>query len=494
MKILKIALFALVVFSINTSCYEDKDDNIDNIIDETEINEINDFVYKAMNIFYLYKDEIPNLADNRFETEKAYKDYINGFEKPEDLFESLLYQPELVDRFSFITPDYIELEQRFAGVFKSNGLEYNFYRQPQDPNAVFGLVRMALNDSPGSIAGVKRGQIFNAINGVPMTVENFGTLLAPDTYTLNFANYNTNGTSTVEDDRIESNNTEVTLTKVEYNENPIHVSKVLTVDGAKIGYLMYNGFTRNYDEQLNNAFGEFKTAGVQHLVLDLRYNGGGSVNTAALLGSMITGQFTGQVFSKLVYNKNLQSENTSFNFRDSASEAGGTINSLKLNKIYVLTTSRTASASELIINSLSPYIEVVQIGDKTTGKSQASITLYDSSNFSRANANPNHTYAIQPLVAMSINKNDQPVAPSGLESSVAAFRMRESVNNLGILGDENEPFLAKAIADITGNNRPAPFSIDRNLTPLNDQVDANVLDNEMYIDVDDTNLIFNKVQ
>ncbi len=150
----------------------------------------------------------------------------------------------------------------------------------------------------------------------------------------------------------------------------------------------------------------------------------------------------------------------------------------------MLTTNRTASASELIINSLSPYINVVQIGGKTTGKSQASITLYDSPNFSRENANPNHTYAIQPLVAMSINKNDQPVAPTGIESDLEQFRVREIVNNLGVLGDVNEPFLARAIADITGSDRPAPSSMERQLVPLKDNVDANILDNEMYIDAE----------
>ncbi|OBX24609.1 C-terminal processing protease CtpA/Prc [Gelidibacter algens] len=491
MKILKIALIALVVFSLNTSCSKDKDD--DPVVVAVIDNEINDFVWKAMNIFYLYKEQIPNLADDRFSSDEAYTAYLNGFSEPEELFESVIYQRELVDRFSFITPDYIALEQQFQGVFKSNGLEFNFYRQPQNPNAVFGLIRLVLNDSEASAAGVKRGQIFNAIGGVPMTVENFGALLSTDTYTLNFATYNTNGTAAPEDDRIESTSDKATLTKIPYNENPVYISKVLEVNGIKIGYLMYNSFTRTYDSQLNDAFGQFKTAGVQHLVLDLRYNGGGSVNTASLLGSMITGQFNGQVFSKLVYNENLQSENTLFNFKNNASEVGGTINSLNLDKVYVLTTDRTASASELIINSLSPYIDVVQIGDRTTGKSQASITLYDSPNFSRQNANPNHTYALQPLVALSTNKNDAPVDPTGLQSAVEQFRIRESVNNLGVLGEPSEPFLAKAIADITGSGRSFP-SVDRNLIPLKDRVDIKILDNEMYIDLEDNSQLFQNLK
>lgn len=491
MKIIKIVLFALVVFSFNTSCYKDKDD--DPVIVAVINNEINDFVWKAMNIFYLYKEQIPNLADNRFSSDEAYIEYLNSFSEPEELFESLIYQRELVDRFSFLTPDYVALEQQFQGVFKSNGLESNYYYQPGSDTKVFGVIRLVLNNSPASAANLKRGQIFNAVDGVPMTVSNFNTLLNTDTYTLNFATYNDNGTSDPNDDSVVSSTSSQTLTKIPYTENPIHISKVLDINGSKIGYLMYNSFTSNYDSELNDAFGEFKTAGVQHLVLDLRYNGGGSVNTAANLASMITGQFNNQVFSKLVYNKDLQAENTAFNFRNNASEAGGAINSLNLDKIYVLTTSRTASASELIINSLSPYITVVQIGEKTTGKSQASITLYDSPNFSRQNANPNHTYAIQPLVAMSINKNDLPVAPSGLESSLQQFRVRESVNNLGTLGEPSEPFLAKAIADITGNGRAFP-SVDRNLIPLKDRVDMKILDNDMYIDLEDNSHLFQNLK
>lgn len=483
MKLLKIALFALVVFSLNTSCYKDKDDEQPTLPPVVVKNEVNDFVWSAMNIFYLYKSEIPNLADNRFATDEAYTTYLNGFSQTEDLFESLIYQKEVVDRFSFITDDYIALEQQFDGVFKSNGLESNYYYEPGSNSKVFGLIRLVLNDSEASAAGVKRGQIFNSIDGVQMTAENFNSLLNQDTYTINFATYNDNGTATPDDDFLESSSESTTLTKKAYTENPIHTSKVLDINGTKIGYLLYNSFTSNFDKQLNAAFGEFKSVGVEHLVLDLRYNGGGSVNTAALLGSMITGQFNEKVFSKLVWNETLQSENSLYMFKNTASEAGGAINSLNLEKVYVLTTSRTASASELIINSLSPYIDVVQIGDRTTGKTQASVTLYDSPNFSRQNANTNHKYALQPLVAVSVNKDDASVPPSGLLSDMNQFRMKEAVDNLGVLGDAKEPFLAKAIADITGSAaRPFP-SVDNYLTPLQDHVDRKLLDNEMYIDV-----------
>ncbi|MGK4567438.1 S41 family peptidase [Flavobacterium sp. 3HN19-14] len=98
------------------------------------------------------------------------------------------------------------------------------------------------------------------------------------------------------------NGASVNLTKTELTENPVFIKKVIPVGTHKVAYLMYNGFTANFDSQLNAAFGEFTAAGATDLVLDLRYNGGGSVKTATRLASMITGQFTGQLFAKEQWN------------------------------------------------------------------------------------------------------------------------------------------------------------------------------------------------
>ena len=198
-------------------------------------------------------------------------------------------------------------------------------------------------------------------------------------------------------------------------------------------------------------FGEFKSNNVQHLVLDLRYNPGGRVNVETFLASMITGQYTGDLFQKLIYNSTLQSNNTDYNFANKLDD-GGIINSLGLNKIYVLTTGRSASASEGLINSLMPYMnEIIQIGTTTVGKTQASRTLYDSPNFQRAGANPNHTYAMQPLIANGVNKDDVAVPGTGLPPSIG-FEYQERPLNYGILGDINEPMLALALADIENSS------------------------------------------
>jgi C-terminal processing protease CtpA/Prc len=242
----------------------------------------------------------------------------------------------------------------------------------------------------------------------------------------------------------------VSLTSVEYTENPVLISKVLEVEGINVGYIMYNSFTGNFDSELNAAFTDLKAQGVQELVLDLRYNGGGSVESAVDLASMITGQFEGEIFMKEQWNAKYQQAwdpESYINRFNNKIRTGEAISSLGLGKVYVLTSRRSASASELVINGLDPYIDVVQVGTNTTGKFQASVTLYDSSNFGRENANPNHTYAIQPLVLKSVNSAGVSDYINGLAPDITK---KEDLRDYGTLGDPSEPLLKAALNDILG--------------------------------------------
>jgi len=477
------ALFLVIIVSfLSVSCFEDSDDN--QIADRS----INDFVWKGMNFYYLYKDNIPNLADDRFTSNADYTDYLNSFSRPEDLFESLIYERETVDRFSWMVDDYIALEQFFAGVTTSNGMEFRLYYQPNSNTQLMGIVRLILPNSSASASGLQRGDIFNAIDGIGLTTNNYESLLDSTSYTVNLATYNDNGTPTITtDDTIVSNGESTSLTKVEYSENPIFETKIFDVDGQNVGYLMYNGFTANFDTQLNDAFGTFKSNNVQHLILDLRYNPGGSVNTAILLSGMITGQFNGDIFSTEQYNNKLQTEieneNPEFLInRFTNNDDGKALNSLNLQKVYIIALKSSASASELVINCLDPYINVVHIGENTEGKYQASITVYDSPTFRREGANPNHSYAMQPLVFKSLNKLGNTDYFDGLTPDIP---LSEDKYNLGIIGDENEKLLAAALADIKNpiskfapakseEEMPGKFFMDSNsFEPFN---------NEMYSD------------
>ncbi|MAB47978.1 MAG: peptidase S41 [Flavobacteriaceae bacterium] len=473
MKNLKLLALFLAITTTFISCFEDFDDNA------VASSDIKDFVWKGMNAVYLYKSEIPDLANNRFATNEEYSNYLADFESPEALFESLKYLPETVDRFSIITDNYINLQNQLQGISLSNGLEFNLYRISEGSNEVYGAITLVLNNSVANDLGLQRGQIFRAVDGTNLTISNYTELLSQETYTLNFADYDDNGTPDVVDDTVTLNGNSETLTKVQYSENPIHIAQTITLeDNTKVGYLMYNQFNSNFNSALNNVFADFASDGVSELVLDLRYNGGGSVQTAAYLGSMITGQFTGQIYSKAFYNENLSNNNRDYLFTNSI-EGGGAINSLNLNKVYILTTNRrTASASELVINSLSPYIDVVVIGENTVGKTQISITIYDSPDLGYEGRNSGHFYAMQPLVANSVNVNDELVPSDGLTPDI---ELREYPSTLGVLGEINEPLLQAALLDISNSGR---FTYD--LVPGPELIKTKrffqSLEQEMYIE------------
>ncbi len=481
MKTFKALTLLIAISFLTTSCFEDMDDNA------ISASSINDFVWKGMNQYYLYKDDVPNLTNGRFSSNEEYASYLNTFSKPEDLFESLIHQRRTIDRFSWIVDDYIALEQFFSGISKSNGMEFQTFLFSESDTNIYGIVTHILPNTSAAENGVKRGDIFYGIDGTQLTKDNWRTLLNKDNYTINLGSYNTNGTLEISDDSVTLESGSIALTKIQYPENPILINKVLEANGKKIAYLMYTGFTGTdqYNTELNNAFRGFKSANATELVLDLRYNPGGSVNTAILLSSMVTGQFTGDVFSTEQWNTEfqeaLQNQNPELLINRFVNNNKGTpLNTLNLGKVYILTTKRSASASELVINSLKPYIEVIQIGTATAGKYQASTTLYDSDNFRRQGANPNHTYAMQPLIFKSLNKNGVTDYFDGIPP-INANVLKERITNMGVLGNVNEPLLAMAIAKITGSGRLIKQKTET-IDFLNDSKDLLPFSKDMYID------------
>ena len=472
-KHLKLLSLLLLISFITVSCFEDLDDY------PASTKDLNNFVWKGLNRYYLYKDDVPDLANNKF-TNSDYDNYLNSFSSPEALFENLLYQRETIDRFSWITNNYIELQQQLNGTTYNNGMEFGLVRFSSTSSEVFGYVRYVLPNTDAESKGLKRGDIFYAVDGVSLNVTNYKQLLGSNNYTINLATYNDKGTEDTSDDTIDPINQSINLTKSPYTENPVFIKQILEVKNQKVGYLMYNGFTRDFDTQLNDAFGYFRSQNIQDLVLDLRYNSGGSVNTAILLSSMITGPFNGQVFCNQQWNSEIQSQKdaNSLIYRFTNNTGGNALNSLNLAKVYILTTKSTASASELVINCLNPYINVVQIGTNTTGKYQASITLFDSPDFSGRHVNPTHMYAMQPLVMKTSNSIGHTDYNDGL---IPDTPLKEKYGNLGTLGDPNETLLAAALLDIQGGGKTSA-ELFSTLEVVGDSKDFTLTKNRMYVD------------
>jgi hypothetical protein len=444
--------------------------------------QINDFIWKGMNLYYLWQPEIPNLNDSKFKTEKELFAYLDDFDHPEDFFESLKYQPDVTDKWSWIVDDYVALDAYFSGVRKSSGAKIKLHLTSEHSENIFGIVRYIVPDTDAAGKPLQRGDVFNSVNGTLLTTSNYKDLIYnSDSYTLNLGTYYFNeSTSTVE---ITSTGEDVNLVKEEYSENPVLINTVFEIDTHKIGYLMYNSFTFDYNEQLNDAFLNLKNENVTDLILDLRYNGGGSVRTSLYLSSMITGQFSGEVFTREQWNPKVQEyleENHPewlVNYFTNTMEDGTVLNTLHLDRVIVLTTKDSASASELVINALKPYIDVVTIGTTTHGKYVASMTLYDSETFTKEGVNKEHNWAIQPIIIKEINKLGD-YAVNGFDPTV--FK-KEDCGNMGVLGTETEPMTATAIDYITG--RKTVFQdqniFDNSRNQLKDEFKFNL---EMYID------------
>ncbi len=411
-------LLFICITGVFTSCSKDEVDP-----SKQEYLLVNNFIWESMNDYYFWEEQLPTNIDRTREKD------------PEDYFYKLLYRP--TDRFSFILDSYDDLVNMLNGIEKTIGVNFKLYKLNETSNDILGIVRYVLPDSPADNAEIKRGDIFYKVDGTKLTTLNYSSLLYnKDSYTLTFGEINEGG--------LINETTSHNLTAVIINEDPIHYHDVIEYAGHKIAYLSYNQFISEYDNDLKSVIQGFISEGASDLVLDLRYNPGGSMSTAILLSSMIAPKSVTSANSVLAYinwNDQLQkyweltqgteSENLVSRFLD-------TDTNMNLSRVYVITSSNTASASELLINCLSPYMEVILIGsENTVGKNVGSITIYDTEK--------RHDWAIQPIVTTISNSNMDSNYTDGFAPD---YQVKDDVS--AELGSIYEDMLTKAIELITG--------------------------------------------
>lgn len=199
---------------------------------------------------------------------------------------------------------------------------------------------------------------------------------------------------------------------------------------------------------MDEIFANFKSEGIDHLVLDLRYNSGGAeratINLASLIGSNISDQ---DVFVKREYNEELKQalineygeESLNRRFINKTSNIG---NDLQSPQLTVLTSSRTASASELLINGLDPFMETFIIGDTTVGKNVGSTSFYEDDN-------PENNWGMQPIITKSFNSLNQSDYDLGFYPDIP---LKDNDLVKLQLGDVNEKLLKEALIYLAGSD------------------------------------------
>lgn len=290
----------------------------------------------VMREYYLWTADLPDDID------------LEVYETPEDLVSGLR---QGVDRWTRIrdksTSDALFMEGKFVG------LGYKTQRGPE------GEIRLSFvsDNSPASGAGLVRGDRLVSVNG--LTVEELDDNGWGDIYGENEPGVDVE----LEFEKIDTGEIEaMTVTKAWIDIVSIPVSGIYDAGGQSVGYYLMDKFVETTKAELEDVYKSFKDAGINKVIIDMRYNGGGLVSVAERQINLTIGaDHNGDVSYRYEYNANYADENK-------ATKVDKRNHSIGADQVVVLTSSRTLSASEMVINALAPYAEVTRIGGTTGGK------------------------------------------------------------------------------------------------------------------------------
>lgn len=345
--------------------------------------EVNEWIFRRMSEVYLWNEPISGLAlDYSIDYQPFLKSMLDGIAACDDVnHDDGAYtndvRSEYYTQIISTAPATKVVGQQQTG----NG----FYRlRPVDLGTAIGVVVDAvIPGGPADKAGVMRGHFITSVNGVEITRDNYKSVtnkLYTDAVTAGLNTVAWEGEK--RDHAVLTSAGTVSLVPDTYVDPAIYKAETVTLsDGKKVGYLMYMGFHTDFDEQLIAVFDQFKADGIEDLVLDLRYNNGGEIISSTVLATLIAGsQHKDQVLAKLTFNAARTAEGKSATYKIGVPETmeypdgyplikEALDHALGLERVFVIATGYTASASEIIINGLRGLdIEVNLIGTTTSGK------------------------------------------------------------------------------------------------------------------------------
>ncbi|MCE2615745.1 PDZ domain-containing protein [Bacteroidaceae bacterium 14-104] len=430
------------------SCFgEDRTEEYNNLVSDDK------WIDEVLEKYYLWNDSLTEVSEsdyfndaNDFLAKRVYKKALDG---KGDTFSYIEWKDTISTRVNI---------NRTSGY----GFEFEVMTDPLRTTAhTMARVLYVMPNSPASEAGLKRGDWITAVGGDQLTVNNYTKLIDGDATSLSRSKIVYDQDSV----RLWKSLDIVPIGKSRFVElNPFYLDSVYTIDNQKIAYMVYNEFSTGpknqsgeteYGNRMLNIFERFKAIGTDTFILDLRYNSGGYLTCAQELASLLVpASALGKTFCTLKYNEtgNLKDETI---LLDPKYQMGN----LNLNKLYIITSRYTASASEAVINCLKPYFgkdNIIVVGETTYGKPVGMQAFNDEK----------HKFIIWPVVAYILNAENTANYNNGIAPNYE-LNERKLIDSLYPLGDTREYLLHNTLALITtGSVSNKSYSFNNNTTTI----------------------------
>ncbi len=392
----KVIILTLILFFIN-AC-EKVTSRDKSYSGSCKVVEQNRYVYNFMKENYLWYQEILDL------------DY-SAFESPYALFLKLKVPK---DKWSFIIDkktfdDYFSGKGYIGFGFKFAKIEGKYY------------IQMVFDNSPASKANLERGDEIIEIDGVNLAsadINKVASLFGPreEGISREFTIKKRDGSIV-----------KITLEKKKVALKSVLKRKIINEGEHKIGYLLFDKFIATSTDELKEAFSAFKEAGIDSLVVDMRYNGGGLVTVAKDLASLIRAENSSDLLFKLQFNDKHRERDMEYYLESTQNSLNG------IDRVYFLTTDATCSASEAVINGLKPYVDIKIIGTTTCGKPVGMVGGEFCDKY------------IVPIEFEIVNSRGEGGYYNGIEPSC---QIKDDLEHN--LGEKSEAMLHEAIAQING--------------------------------------------
>lgn len=388
------------------------------------------WIYDTMQVHYYWQDAIISY------------DEANFFTEPFKFFKSLLSKEDGKNGNPYSTIDSLHTSnttRSIAYTEYSYGFDFALYQLEGSKYAA--LILYVADNSPADEIGLKRGDWIIDMNGEAITRNNYSILFGSNQLDVTIGYYD------AEQNAIVALEEKLTLPAARaIEDNPVYYKNTYEVAGKQVGYLVYNHFTagptensNEYDNDLRAASNYFASKQVDEFILDLRYNNGGALGCAQLLCNILApASALNQTMGYIEYNENYNPREHSFSFNQEMLKEG---NNLNLKRLYVLTTNSTASSSEIIINCLRPYMEVIVVGDQTEGKNVGSLSY----------KNEELQLIMRPIVCKVYNANHESNYSNGFKADVTIKESSDLARFLPF-GDTNELLLGTALELIEGGD------------------------------------------